>query len=468
LNLDKSRFMLFGIVAALLVLTLSLVIPPFQFPDEPHHFAAVMIEAWGEGKRDMVESETIRLMDRYDWWRLVGMGRPAVLPEHISEIRFLMADSAASDFRDRIQGYVVYHKVVGRLLRVLGAASIAVNYFFARFISGAFFLIAIVFLLLSMKRLALTWNADLKWATLLAVLIPQLSFIAVGVAPDAFVLLLGAMFFRASIELISGSGGIGHAGIIMLAAGLGLLTDRSSMIFAGLAILLPVFIARRSNLQKIIPATLLCLVVSILLLYFLFLRFPVQIETKFLWAKSILRQAGGAIGQLLAFDAFGQKFWLQFVDTSFLRFGWMHFGPPRVVSWLWRLAWLGGICGVLLVLFDGSQRRIQKRETAADITRRRLIQFSIFAIFLQLFALWTYYGFAHIRPQGRYLFPLLIPFAALLASGLRRLGDIAKARLGRPLLLTFMIFEIFVWGYALWAIVVPVFRLTIRGPFPGI
>lgn len=464
----RFELLRFGLIAAALVLVTAIVIPPLQFPDEPHHFAAVMIEARGEGERESIERGTIELMDRYQWWRLAGMGRPAELPKRLSEIRFLMADSRAVDFRDRIQGYLIYHTVLGWAIGKLGIESLSGNYLIARAISGIFFLFAILLVWLSMKRLSAVWNKDLKWAATLAVLVPQVAFVGIGVSPDAFVMFLSAAFFWSAIALISGAGGLGHIALALLAGGIGLLADRSSMIFGALIVLLPFFIIRRSNLEKVIAATLLGLVASILVLYALFLRFPIQLEREFLWLKAISRNVRPAVDELMGTDGFVKKFWLQFIDTSFMRLGWMHFGPPRLVQWIWRIAWVGGIGGLLIGIVDFVKRRIRGRGMPADITRRQLIQFSIVAVLLQCFALWLYYGSAHILPQGRYLFPVLIPFIALLAAGLHRLGDLFRAKLGLSALLGLTVFEIFVWAYALWAFVIPIFRLTIRSPYPGV
>jgi hypothetical protein len=119
---DRTSVVLL-ITAGLAVAALGLVVPPFQFPDEPHHFAAVMIQAWGEGRREAIERETIVLMDKYDWWGPAGMGRPAVLPQRISDIKFLMAGNTSGDFSVRIQGFLLYHKLMGKIIAGIGRQS---------------------------------------------------------------------------------------------------------------------------------------------------------------------------------------------------------------------------------------------------------------------------------------------------------------------------------------------------------
>lgn len=454
--------------ALLGVLALGMTVPPFQFPDEPHHFAAAMIHAWGEEERAAIESETIGLMDRFNWWTLTGMGRPARLPGRISDIRFLMADSASGDFRDRIQGFVLYHRIAGKLLAAIGARDPAVAFFFLRFLSLAFGLGGLVFLALALRTLGSAWDKELYGALALAVFLPQLAFIGIGVSPDMFVFLLGAAFFWAAVGILASKAGLGHAIVLLAAAGLGFLTDRSALVFSALLVLIPVLAFRKRNASKVISGSLLALVASIAFVYVLALLYPLQLENIAGALKTVASTARKSVSALGGFGPFEVRFWLQFVDSSFLRFGWMQFAPPRAWIWIWRLAWLAGAAGLGVGLADFVRGRIRGNETETDSVRRRLILFCLAAFMIQALGVWVFYGPAHILPQGRYLIPVLPAFLALLAAGLRRLGDAFRPGAGRRAVLAFAVFLIFAWIYALWAIAIPVFQLTIRSPYPGI
>jgi hypothetical protein len=460
--------LLLGVCALLGALAMGLAVPPFQFPDEPHHFAAVLIQAWGEDKRDLAEIETLRLMDRFDWWRLTGLGRPAVLPGRISEVKFLMADSRSDDFRDRIQGFVLYHEIAGRALALTGVRNPLAAYFLLRFLSIAFTVGGLAFLALALRTFVRSWDAELRWVLAFAVFLPQLSFAAAGVAPDAFVFLLGAAFLWAAVEIIASKASLARVIVLVAAAGLGFLSDRSAFVFGALLVLLPFFAIRRVNVSKFVGGTLLALVALILFAYVLALKFPLQFESGVRALESVGASFRRAIPRLGAFGPFERGFWLQLVDTSFLRFGWMHFAPPRAFVWVWRLVWLAGAGGLVVGAADFVRRRVRGRETENDAVRRRLILFSLAALFIQAFGLWTFYGSAHIMPQGRYLFPVLPAVLALMAAGVRRLGDAIRPGAGPRALPVLAVFLIFAWVFAFWGIVVPVFRMTVASPYPGV
>jgi hypothetical protein len=465
---DKRTFAFLWGCALLGGIVLGLALPPFQFPDEPHHFAAVLIASRGESERDSLEGETIRLMDRFDWWRLTGMGRPVELPRRISEVKFLMADSRSIDFRARIQGFVLYHKIAGRMLAVLGARDPAVSYFILRLLSLVFYLGGLALLAPALRTFARAWDVDSGGLFALAVFLPQLSFVGIGVAPDALVFFLGAAFCWAAAGIIAGEIGFARIAVLIAAAGLGFLTDRSAFVWAALLVLIPFFTIRRVNADRTVGGTVLALVASILFVYVLALRFPLPFESGALALKSVAGSLKRALPTFFAFGPFERAFWLQFADSAFLRLGWMHFGPPRAFVWAWRLIWISGFIGLALGFVDFIRRRSRGKEAEAGSIRGRLVLFCLAGVLIQALGLWTFYGSTGIMPQGRYLFPVLAPFLGLLTAGVSRLGDAIRPSLGRRMLLACAVFLAFVWIYALWAIAFPIFRMTVAAPFPGV
>lgn len=465
----KSTYLIRGLCALLCALAFGLAVPPFQVPDEPHHFAAAMIYARGEENRDTIERETIEFMDKYDWWTLAGMGRPAVLPQRISGIRFLMAGSPSGDFRDRIERYDLYHKIMGRLLRIIGSKSLPADYYFARFFSIMFFSGGLIFLGLALKTISKAGDVFSASVFLLVAFLPQLVFMGVGAAPDGLVFLLGSVFFWGALSLIGGQGKSYHVLALVACSGLGLLMDRSAFVFIFLAVLVPLFMMRRGKADKIIPGALMGLVGIILLLYFISLKFPSQIENAYLALKYVFGTMRKTVPALLSLSLFERNFWLQFVDSAFLRFGWMHFGPPSAVVWIWRIVCAGAGAGLFLGFLSFIKRRMSGfAVTGSSKTRRRLLLFSAVAVFAQCLGLWAYYGSAGIFAQGRYIFPVLPAVGLVIAMGIENLGRAMRPKSDRILVLGIGLFEIFVLVYSLWAIVIPIFRLTIRSPYPGI
>ncbi len=127
-----------GVFFAAVGVLFNFIIPPFQNPDEPQHFGAVIIKARGEEQREVVEQEIIRFMDKHHWWKLLGMGRPKDLPNKISDIRFIMDYGSSSDFRDRLNRIFLYHFVMGNVVRVFFRDDIISAYYLCRLVSFLF------------------------------------------------------------------------------------------------------------------------------------------------------------------------------------------------------------------------------------------------------------------------------------------------------------------------------------------
>jgi hypothetical protein len=313
------------------------------------------------------------------------------------------------------------------------------------------------------------FGIDLGWALPFAAFLPQLTFAGTGVAPDAFVFLLGAVCFWAAASLVSGKGRFIHAAALVLCAAAGFAVDRSAFVFGAVAILVPLMMMRPGRRGRIIAGTLIGAIGLILLLYVMALRFPVQVESGVLALKSVTGSVRKAIPALFALSPFEAKFWLQLVDSAFLRYGWMHFGPPVIVVWIWRLFCAAGGAGLIVGFISFARKRMNDvGESESSVIRRRFVVLAAASVALQAFGLWSFYGVSGIHTQGRYLFPVL-PFLVLLVGiGIDKLGGLLRPKAGAKIVLGFVIFEIFVWIYALWAIAIPVFRLTIRSPYPGV
>ena len=158
MKIDKSGVLCLGLVVIILVLVLGIVVPPFQFPDEPHHFAAIMISASGEAKRESIERATIELMERFQWWRLAGVGVRRIFPSVFRKSDFSWPIRARRIFGIGSRGYLLYHAALGWVIGRLRITSLAANYYLARAVSGVFFLLTIFFIWLSLSRLTAIWT----------------------------------------------------------------------------------------------------------------------------------------------------------------------------------------------------------------------------------------------------------------------------------------------------------------------
>ncbi|MCJ7579166.1 MAG: hypothetical protein MUP98_01360, partial [Candidatus Aminicenantes bacterium] len=94
--------------------------------------------------------------------------------------------------------------------------------------------------------------------------------------------------------------------------------------------------------------------------------------------------------------------------------------------------------------------------------------FSLLAICVQILGLWSFYGTNNIFVQGRHLFPLILPISLLFVTGIKNFFDLFHKKGGLIALSSLVLFEFLFFSYALWAYVVPVFHLMVKGPHTGL
>ena len=465
---DKPMLFMFFIAAGL---ALNFIIPPFQNPDEPHHFGAIMIYAMGEDKRDFVEKEILRLMDENDWWKFAGMGQPEPLPERLSEIPYLMGYYPISDFRERLAGLTFYHLILGRGIRFAGIENIAAAYYFCRLVSFGFILGSLLLAFFAFRKLAARWGSFFLWAPLFILFLPQFAVLSISVSSDAPAIFLGSVFFWAAFSLVGERFGF-RAGLFVLLWGsafLGVVTDRSAFSLIFLAALCLIFGLKitRKNYQNYIVGAIALFLVFLLAAYFLVLLFPLEIDNSISLISQNWQRAVREIPRLFSAADFNRRFYSSLTDSFLFRFGWMAFSAAKIFYWVWRVAVaLAGIGVVVYAVryFVGWISRMgrEKRQPLS------LVIFSGLAVFAQLAGLWGYYGANKILPQGRHLFPLIIPLVFLLFLGLENLLGLigrkaAAVGLGAAVILEFIFF-----GYVVWNYIAPMFHLTLKAPHPGI
>ena len=491
---------------------LNLIIPPFQNPDEPKHFGAIMIYAQEEEQQAAIESDIIRFMDENEWWGFVGMGRPSPLPDKLSEIDYLMSHYRVSDFRQLLQNVTFYHFFMGKILRLFSKNNIQTAYYLCRLVSfllmlGSFFLVYRGFSQIGTvpdlnnfkeKRDSpyLAEGPNFIYGVFFALFLPQLLLVSLAVAPDALTIFLGSLFFFSAISLLSEKHGkyrLGYAALLIIPAVLGFFADRSTFPLLILLVLFPFFFIKKKNYQKSIIYSLAFLILFILLLYFLTLLFPIQIENSFLLLKNTLHRAVSGIPKLLLFNDFTGQFFIQMADSFLLKFGWMAYSGHKIFYIIWRLFITLSMIGVILYLgkflslrskkmnqtrsssirispsssqnFKIKSRKMKKQtKRFQEFSHLKILLFSLLAIFIQILGLWSFYGTGGILVQGRHLFPLILPIAVVFLIGIKSLFDSFHKRGGQIALVAFSLFLFLFFNFALWNYIVPIFHLSLKGP----
>ncbi|MDH7514107.1 MAG: hypothetical protein QHH14_14265 [Clostridiales bacterium] len=457
---------MFFIAAGLL---LNFITPPFQNPDEPHHFGAVMVYALGEDKRDFVEKEILRLMDENDWWRFAGMGRREPLPERLSEIPYLMGYYPISDFRERLAGLTFYHFLLGRGIRLTGVENIGVAYYGCRLVSFIFILGSLLLAFSAFRKMATRWGGFFLFVPFFVLFLPQFAVLSISVSSDAPAIFLGSLFFCAAFSLISGGFRAGPLALLWGSAFLGLVTDRSAFSLIFLAALCLIFGLKitRKNYQNYIVGAIALFLVFLLAAYFLVLLFPLEIDNSVSLISQNWQRALRQLPRLFSVSDFNRRFYISLADSFLLRFGWMAFSAAKIFYWVWRglvvLAGLGVFVYAVRVLIGWISRM-----SRGNRQHFSLVFFCAAAVFAQLAGLWGYYGANKILPQGRYFFPMIIPLVFLFFLGLENLLALISRKAVAVGLGTAVVFEFIFFGYVVWTYIIPVFHLTLKAPHPGI
>jgi hypothetical protein len=445
---------------------LNLVIPPFQNPDEPQHFGLILTYSLGDGKKDYIEKEMFRLMDRNSWWRFVGVGRPPILPDKFIKMDFLNFP----DFRAIVGNTVLYHYLLGKIQNVFIKGKIILSYYFCRLISILLMISSIFLIYSSLRKISSITTSPIFLSSFLSILfLPQLMIISVSVNPDSLSFFLSALFFFAFFSLITEKFNIRYFVLLFLAADLGLFTDKSIFFLVIMLILSPFFWIRKKNLQHDFRLAFIFFLVSLLLISWIAWYFPTQFYNSLSILKSSALDNLSGIGKLFSIDDFSKNYFLFLSDSFFLKFGWMAFSANKIFYYLLRILILLSFVGLIIYLGKYSYFKVKKIDySLSNPLLLKLVLFSIFAISFQILGIWMLWGSKNILPQGRYLFPTIIPIVFLFWLGIDNLFSIFHRQAARVAMCALVIGEFLFLNYAIWNDIIPVFHLTIKAPHAGI
>jgi len=342
------------VIFAFLIITitfLNFIIPPFQNPDEPQHFGGIMVEAWGEENQAEVEQAIIKMMDKHQWWRLVGMGRPAKLPERLVDISFLMGYYPLQDFKQRLAGIKFYHLILGRFFRFLRVRNINFAYYLCRLISIFLTLGGVIFLFLSLKIFKEELRQFFWLAFLFILFLPQFLISSLGVNSDALANFLGGAFFWAMALLMAGRGR--REVLYPLFVGtavLGFLVDRSTFLLVPLSLVGPFFLVKKERYQESIVDILMLVIIFLFLAITFVNLFPLLAENNFMWFSRVIKRFSEAGPVFLSLGKEARDFLVFIADSFLVKFGWAVFGVGAVVYYVWRVIIMVVMVGVVVYL----------------------------------------------------------------------------------------------------------------------
>ena len=468
----RKYFREFALAAVFLTaaaILLNFIVPPFHSPDETKNFGAIMIYARGENQRPEVEQEIIRFMDRNQWWKYVGMGRPDELPAALSDIPFLMDYNPGSDFRVLLNNIVFYHFLLGKTAAVLGFKEVVPAYYFCRFVSLLFMAGAIFLAVLAFMKIYSRQTQFFKWGIGVVLFLPQFLLGVVAVNADAMAVFLGALFFYAVVSLMSGERKDKYFAVLIVTGVLGFLTDRSTFILIPLGVLVLFFLIKKLDYREYVVSVLAFFVVFFMLAAVLVNLFPLQADSSIRLFGTNLQNIGKALPQLFSLGEFTRELLVTSMDGFLFKFGWAAFSAAEPFYVIWRSLIVLALIGAWIYLIKWILSRFKKRQRpSADEYNFKLVVFFMMAIFLQLSAVWTYYGVHNIMTQGRYFFPLLIPVVYLFLLGINTFFDVFRKGAGRTAVAAIVVLEFFFLNFCIWQYLIPVFHLIIKSPIVGI
>jgi hypothetical protein len=418
--------------AALLVVLLRVIlslalIPPWQQPDEPSHVAVA--ELWrsradGSTSTDPGrEGDIIRSMIAHQWWEHYGR-----TPPENPALRFIAhfekpigADPLTSNFSR------AYYWVVGHMLAVAPRMAVETDMYVMRTLSAAFAMILVWIAWLGAREALGDVRASV--VVFLLALQPQFAVTATSANPDMLIDLAGACIWWQSMVALNRPRSVLPLALVWVAAGSAAFVDRMGVPLLVIALLVTLVIAiRRAGFR---PATLALAAVAVTAVA---AALWVIDTTWRVFPSAALGYQFSLVPEARSWEFFG-RFTSFLVESWWLALGWVRYAPPR-----W---WLAIVFLVSAAALAGVVWRMVKGD---DARSRAVLLVAIVMVAVPLLAVyWTYYRSAN-GPQGRHLFPVLVPTIVLLWMGIERLVPLSHRRHAAiALVLTFAVLDSLAW-----------------------
>jgi hypothetical protein len=383
-------------VFACRLIAATALVPPWQGPDEPTHFALAKQFVRPDGREPAAvhefERQILQSMARHDWWGHYERPTPNPFPDSFSDV--------PNDLFRGTPDQPVYYRLAATVLRLAPGWNVDQQYFLLRGLS----------IVLTAMTIALGWlgtKALFGTATAIGTLTivtfhPQFLLSAMSVNPDVLINFCGALIWWQVARLLYSDGWrrVASVLVIVAACALAALSKRN-----GLPLVVIAFVAgavavdiplRRAGLIALLGGGLL-----------------VAVTAAFMDGSD---SAAAAVRRLIDYwtsvfrlDRLDTsthrigKFAAAAVDTAWLTAGWLRFPPPEVWAWVVRVLTIAGFSGAVAAL-------------ARERTRKPLVITGLF-VAIHFGALLTLAFTAGSVPQGRYLFAVLFPAAALIWVG---------------------------------------------------
>jgi 4-amino-4-deoxy-L-arabinose transferase-like glycosyltransferase len=384
------------------LVTAAILVPPWQNPDEPVHFAvirALTYNAWLDiaNRRNVdVQAEILRSMAEHRWWSAYSEPVPDPLPSTFLGVPTHMGDAWTAP--------PLYYVAMAAYCRALRARGLLSQYYAVRLASAMMTLLTFALIL----RGAREWFGDTIafYTGVLVALVPQFALIGISVSPDPPLFLLAAFVWWQAARLAGRKGTVVPVLLMSLATGVALLLKPLAIpLLAQLAALMLVaalFTPRGRLLVAIAGAAGVMLRLAGVLRAARWLS-PEQLTVLHRYLTIL------GWGEFDTTPSYFADFSWRLFESAYLVAGWQRFYPP---SWV-----VGTALAIFVVLL--ARGVLWAWVQPGDVRLRLAALAAVVFVAVQLAAI---YGTKYYRPgwgaQGRFLFPAIGPFAALCALGL--------------------------------------------------
>ena len=374
------------------------IVPPWQYPDEPTHFALAQLAMPDGGtataRRD-VERQVIESMAQYRWWEPYERPTPDPLPATFPSMTFGPGTYAQP----------LYYGLGVATLQMTNPGGLETAYWHLRVLG----------VLVGVATLGFGWAgtrllfgpAVAAGATAIAALRTQFLLTAIAVNPNVLTALWGAFAWWQIGRVVRGRRPELSLVLIVVAAVAAVFTKRSAIPFAAAAILVVVWLFLREGTHGNRSKSLVLATVAIAgaALLGASLVFSGQ------WAEAVTFWTYPPIANPPVYDGWfpdAIEHVLRSIDEVWLIAGWGRFEAPDPWRFVARFLTLAGMAGGFVLL-------IQK-----SVLRQRVLIAWLFVI-AQIFVIAAlgFWGLLAV-PTGRYVEPVLIPMAVLLWLGVER------------------------------------------------
>lgn len=270
----------------------------------------------------------------------------------------------------------------------------------------------------------LVFGAGTAWAlaaTALVALSPQVCFISGSISNDGLAMLLAALTIALGVKVLAQRRAEARPEMALalgVLAGLGTLTKTTAVAPALFAFTCILAAGRKHHLRSLA----LFLAGALLPVFWMPIRNLALYGDLTGWRQFVLVHAAQVKSHALTSDHFLSirpgSFPVRTFESFWGCFGWMNLKLP-----VWIYAALAGVCG-LAVIGLGIEMGTGHSRSASS----RTIPLLGVPVAVSL-ALLVALNLTFTQPQGRYLFPALVPIALLLAAGLKHAADVSARAL---------------------------------------